>query len=88
MALVEYDCSLGLNDSFIYEQRKNIKWLRKAKLLSRTKDTLEDEISSLRLRMEKSVLQGNALTSEKVIQISTLLDEKINQYMKEQKQGD
>ena len=44
--------------------------------------SLEDEIRILRHRMEQLFLQENSLTSDNVIEISSLLDLKINEYMK------
>ncbi|WP_227793252.1 aspartyl-phosphate phosphatase Spo0E family protein [Paenibacillus guangzhouensis] len=44
--------------------------------------TLEDEIQFLRLKMEEIVLLEKSFTSDIVIQISSLLDVKINEYMR------
>ncbi len=44
--------------------------------------SLEDEIRTLRSRMEQLFVQENSFTSAKVIEISSLLDLKINEYMK------
>ncbi|WP_230190810.1 MULTISPECIES: aspartyl-phosphate phosphatase Spo0E family protein [unclassified Paenibacillus] len=44
--------------------------------------TLEDEIQFLRIQMEQMVLQEQSFTSDTVIQISSLLDLKINEYMR------
>lgn len=44
--------------------------------------SLEDEIRILRSRMEQLFLQENSFTSDNVIEISSLLDLKINEYMK------
>ncbi|WP_342565169.1 aspartyl-phosphate phosphatase Spo0E family protein [Paenibacillus sp. FSL R7-0345] len=46
------------------------------------KQSLEDEILSLRSRMEQIFVQEKSFTSELVIEISCLLDLKINEYMK------
>ncbi|WP_311518973.1 aspartyl-phosphate phosphatase Spo0E family protein [Paenibacillus albidus] len=43
---------------------------------------LEDEIRILRSKMEQLFDQENSFTSENVIAISSLLDMKINEYMK------
>jgi hypothetical protein len=42
---------------------------------------LEDEIYFLRRRMEQMFNQEQSLTSDSVIEISNLLDHKINEYM-------
>jgi len=44
--------------------------------------SLENEIRALRSEMEQLFLQEQSFTSDSVIQISTLLDLKINEYMK------
>jgi len=41
---------------------------------------LEEEICTLRIRMEKLVLTENSFTSDVVIKLSMLLDDKINEY--------
>lgn len=49
--------------------------------LSQKQTALEDEILSLRNKMELAIRQEKSLTSELVIQLSSLLDQKINEYM-------
>jgi len=44
--------------------------------------TLEDEIHLLRSKMERLFLQEKSFTSDIVIEISSLLDLKINEFMK------
>lgn len=44
--------------------------------------SLEDEINLLRNLMEQTVGKEKSLKSEMVVRISTLLDHKINEYMK------
>lgn len=44
--------------------------------------SLENEIMILRQRMEQLFLQEKSFTSDNVIEISSLLDLKINEYMK------
>lgn len=44
--------------------------------------SLEEEIHMLRRKMEQIFLQEKSFTSEIVIEISSLLDLKINEYMK------
>lgn len=44
--------------------------------------SLEDEIRVLRGRMEQLFTQEKSFTSDNVIEISSLLDLKINEYMK------
>ncbi|GJM70668.1 hypothetical protein HMSSN036_28840 [Paenibacillus macerans] len=49
--------------------------------------TLEDEIHLLRSKMEKIFLQEKSFTSDVVIEISSLLDLKINEFMKTHKKS-
>ncbi|WP_374705797.1 MULTISPECIES: aspartyl-phosphate phosphatase Spo0E family protein [Paenibacillus] len=44
--------------------------------------SLEDEIHILRSKMERIFLEEKSFTSDIVIEISSLLDLKINEYMK------
>lgn len=44
--------------------------------------SLEDEIQMLRSRMEQLFMQEKSFTSDNVIAISSLLDLKINEYMR------
>jgi hypothetical protein len=44
--------------------------------------SLEDEIRILRTKMEQLFLQEKSFTSDNVIEISSMLDLKINEYMK------
>ncbi|MFK0520715.1 MULTISPECIES: aspartyl-phosphate phosphatase Spo0E family protein [Paenibacillus] len=44
--------------------------------------SLEDEIHLLRRKMEQIFMEEKSFTSEIVIEISSLLDLKINEYMK------
>jgi hypothetical protein len=48
---------------------------------------LEEEIVQLRSKLETLVSQGANMTSQEVIEISGLLDQKIIQYMKTQSQS-
>jgi hypothetical protein len=61
----------------IREQKTNAYYPR---IDSSFKVTLQNEISVLRRRMEQLVQEEDSFTSEMVIQLSMLLDEKINEY--------
>ncbi|TYA15585.1 aspartyl-phosphate phosphatase Spo0E family protein [Paenibacillus faecis] len=49
--------------------------------------SLEDEIHLLRSKMEMLFQQENSFTSDIVIEISSLLDLKINEFMKIRREG-
>ncbi len=54
---------------------------RKMNQVDRNKALLEEEIRQLRGRMEDVARSEQSFTSETVIQLSMLMDEKINQYI-------
>lgn len=49
--------------------------------------SLEDEIYQLRCVMERLVREGHRMTSPVVVEISTMLDQKINEYMNIKQRG-
>ena len=49
--------------------------------------SLEEEIYHLRMTMEHVIAQENSLTSELVIFVSNLLDQKINEYLQLKKKS-
>lgn len=67
--------------SYIAEGKRG-KWSSKTIDSSNREFTLEDEIRMLRSKMEQIFVQEQSFTSEIVIEISSLLDLKINEYMK------
>ncbi|UHA76130.1 aspartyl-phosphate phosphatase Spo0E family protein [Paenibacillus sp. 481] len=58
------------------------KWSGKTRNVSSELLALEDEICILRKQMEQMFQEEQSFTAEKVIEISRLLDVKINEYMK------
>lgn len=56
--------------------------LRLDSLQHKGEKDLENEIYHLRNKMEQAVWQEHSMTSEVVVQISSKLDRKINEYMK------
>lgn len=67
-------------DDFVYEEKDNVGWSRNSKSLAET--DLENEISYLRNEMEQAVGLEKSLNSELVVRLSSMLDRKINEYMK------
>ncbi|MCM3783309.1 aspartyl-phosphate phosphatase Spo0E family protein [Neobacillus mesonae] len=57
-------------------------WLTNSEKASSRDLSLEDEIHILRSKMERIFLEEKSFTSDVVIEISSLLDLKINEYMK------
>lgn len=73
-------------DYYIAEDHKSEQWTTKENTLaSSDSESLEDEILVLRNRMERLFLQEQSFTSDIVIEVSSLLDLKINEFMKSTK---
>ncbi|MFC7681142.1 aspartyl-phosphate phosphatase Spo0E family protein [Paenibacillus sp. GCM10028914] len=77
----DYELSPYRGD-FISEGQDHNKWSVKSAKSSPQDISLEEEIHVLRRKMEQIFLQEQSFTSEIVIEISSLLDLKINEYMK------
>jgi hypothetical protein len=82
MAFPEYQLRHYLNVGWIREKDQQAKWFFGTKKQSSTALSLEDEIYQLRKELEQLVLKEKSLTAPKVVEISMLLDTKINEYMK------
>jgi hypothetical protein len=83
MVYLEYQPNPFRNHMSLRENDSEQRWLIKADPSS--SDSLEEEIYLLRCRLEQMVIEGRSMTSEAVIELSTLLDSKINEYMKHSK---
>ncbi|MNJ50713.1 hypothetical protein D3C77_459960 [compost metagenome] len=71
----------------IAEGNETNQWMNKeSRTISPQAVTLEDEIQLLRTKMEEIFLEEKSFTSDIVIEISSLLDLKINEFMKSQKE--
>lgn len=69
------------NHYTLVSERNEVKWPYKARTHSLSTSVLEDEISELRKKMEEAFAENNSFTAEIVIEISRMLDLKINEYM-------
>jgi len=79
MAFPEYRLSEFQEWFRIRESNHRAKWsVRKEK----SAIPLEEEIHSLRLRLEQLVKEDENLSSPEIVELSMLLDDKINEYMK------
>lgn len=65
----------------IREHDSGQRWLTKRAKKQNSLNLLEEEIHSLRRRLEQMVLDGKEMTSDSVVELSTILDLKINEYM-------
>lgn len=81
MAFIEYAGRAGLEAGLIREKDSGSPWAYRHKLTPFS--VLEDEIYHLRIRMEQIFNREQCLTAPNVVEISTLLDTKINEYMSE-----
>lgn len=83
MGCGEYNLVYDMTGLLIAEDNESNEWMVEAsRKTSPQAVTLEDEIHILRNRMEKMFLQEKSFTSDIVIEISRLLDLKINEFMK------
>lgn len=64
------------------EDHSQLKWSSKTRNVSTKLTALEHEIRVLRKQMEKLFQEEQSFTAENVIEISSILDVKINEYMK------
>ncbi|MDD9266321.1 aspartyl-phosphate phosphatase Spo0E family protein [Paenibacillus sp. GCM10023248] len=81
MAFLEYQLSTYRNQMQINEQEFGQRWLTKRAKKRNSLNLLEEEIHSLRRRLEQMVIDGEEMTSDAVVELSTILDLKINEYM-------
>lgn len=80
MTVMNVAAQMVIKDSFVREQETDAYRPRKLKKTNAKKELLEEEIRQLRKQMELVAQSENSFTSEIVIQLSVLLDEKINEY--------
>jgi hypothetical protein len=69
------------------EQDLSPQWFYRRMKAAAPEQFLEDEIYFLRRRMEQMYNQEQSLTSDSVIELSNLLDNKINEYMHKMSQN-
>ncbi|OPH61357.1 hypothetical protein BC351_15605 [Paenibacillus ferrarius] len=81
MAFLEYQLSTYHKQLQICDQNIGQRWLTKRAKKKNSLNLLEEEIHSLRRKLEQMVLDGQEMTSEAVVELSTILDQKINEYM-------
>jgi hypothetical protein len=65
----------------LVRERPEHRWLFSRNRKSMAQIVLEEEIHSLRCRLEQMVGEGLTMTSDAVVEVSMLLDRKINEYM-------
>ncbi|GGF85177.1 aspartyl-phosphate phosphatase Spo0E family protein [Paenibacillus aceti] len=83
MGCGEYNLVYDMAGLLIAEEDESDKWMVEAsRKTSPQAMTLEDEIHILRNKMEKIFLQEKSFTSDIVIEVSHMLDLKINEFMK------
>lgn len=80
MAVTQYRMTSSIAEHLILERPH--RFGTKVSDRNRLTNVLEEEIFQLRLRMERVIQEHKLLTSQNVLEISSILDEKINAYMK------
>jgi hypothetical protein len=82
MVFLEYQPKPYRNQMHLNQDDSEQRWLIKTANKSYSNSHLEEEIYSLRCMLEQMVIEGRSMTSDAVIELSTILDSKINEYMK------
>ncbi|CAN7698868.1 aspartyl-phosphate phosphatase Spo0E family protein [Paenibacillus sp. LjRoot153] len=81
MAFMEYQLTNFHKQFQIREQEFGQRWLTRNAKKQNSLALLEEEIHTLRRKMEQMVMEGREMTSDAVVELSTMLDQKINEYM-------
>jgi hypothetical protein len=79
MAFPEYQ--LGSYRLFSGIRENDRKFYSTSAKIVPTEQSLEEEIHKLRQKMEQLAMQEGSFTSDAVVELSNLLDRKINEYM-------
>lgn len=81
MAYAEYAFRAYRKYMGIREKELNSHWLYRLSTQVAPSPTLEEEICTLRSEMEALACKEKSLSAPKVVEISSRLDKKINEYM-------
>jgi len=83
MAFAEYAYRIYGNNGLIRENESGSQWAFRlsSKVSPPTSTNLEEEIYDLRIRMEQLFNSCQSLTAPDVVEASTELDNKLNEYM-------
>ncbi|WP_438446567.1 aspartyl-phosphate phosphatase Spo0E family protein [Gorillibacterium sp. sgz5001074] len=81
MAFAEYVCRSYRGSMLVRDPNHSTKWAYRLSSKPSPSASLEEEIYSLRKKMEQLALKEQCLTAPKVVEISTILDKKLNEYM-------
>ncbi|MCD1262018.1 aspartyl-phosphate phosphatase Spo0E family protein [Paenibacillus athensensis] len=87
MAFLEYQLADYRKHFQIRETDSEPHWLFKHAKKTASRTPLEEEIHSLRRMLEQMVVEGKEMTSDAVVELSTILDKKINEYMNKGKKS-
>jgi len=87
MTYMNYQLLHTSNPWLINESMNKKRWLLKKTMSISSQRELEEQIHDLRLRLERLVLGGQKMTSDRVIEISMELDLKIVEYMNNMEEG-
>lgn len=89
MVFLEYGIGTFHNHGYVYDKtsstRRPYRTHQSSPMHHSSHGSLEEEINRLRSKMEQAFLENESLTAEIVVEISRLLDDKINEYMKRDK---
>jgi len=88
MTYIDYQLLETSNQWLIQDSMNKRRWLLRKSMCITSQSDLEEQIHDLRLRLERLVLGGQKMTSDRVIEISMELDVKIVEYMNTEKGTD
>lgn len=81
MAFAQYACRSYRGSMLVRDNEKGSKWAYRMSSNPSPSISLEEEIYDLRRRMEQAASSESSLTAPKVVEISMILDRKLNEYM-------
>lgn len=81
MAFAEYACRSYRGSMLVREHDKGSKWAYRLSKDPSPSTSLEEEIYILRRKMEQMAVKEQCLTAPKVVELSMILDKKLNEYM-------
>ncbi|TCZ73775.1 Spo0E family sporulation regulatory protein-aspartic acid phosphatase [Paenibacillus albiflavus] len=85
MTYIDYQLLETSNQWLIQDSTNKRRWLLRKSMCITSQRDLEEQIHDLRLRLERLVLGGQKMTSDRVIEVSMELDVKIIEYMNTEK---
>jgi hypothetical protein len=81
LAFAQYACRSYRGSMLVRDNEKGSKWAYRMSSKPSPSTSLEEEIYVLRRKMEQMASRERSLTAPKVVELSMILDRKLNEYM-------